>query len=58
MTSNTSSDVNFVENEKLIILVQEQTSLYKMNDPMCQNKNCQDLLWKQVGDSLGTSDKF
>ena len=47
MASNVPSDVNFVENEKLIMLVQERPALYMMSDPIYANKNCQDLLWKQ-----------
>ena len=58
MASNAPSDVNFVENQKLIILVQKRPALYMMNDPMHHNRNCQDLLWKQVVVSLGASGKF
>ena len=58
MASDAPSDDNFVENEKLIMLVQEQPALYMMNDLMYYNKNCPDLLWKQVGDSFDVSGKF
>ena len=34
ITSDTHSDVNLVENEKVIILVQERPSLYMMNNPI------------------------
>ena len=41
LSSHTPSDDTFVENEKLIMLVHERPS---------HDKNCQDLLWKQVDD--------
>ena len=53
--SDAPCDVDFLENKNLVIQVQKRLSLYMMKEPMYHNNNCQDLLWKQVGDSLGTS---